>query len=99
MANLDFSKGYKGSFSHRFTVSMLGITAFLVERSNPGLEVGKKEDKVSSLVQLLVYRTQLGIRASSTCEVRLVDSKVPKNAVLGQIGQGYKIAIDTLNEG
>lgn len=74
MANVDFSKGYKG------------ITAFLVDGQNPGLEVGKKEDK-------------LGIRASSTCEVRLVDCKVPKSAVLGHVGQGYKIAIETLNEG
>jgi len=50
------------------------------------LEVGKKEDK-------------LGIRASSTCEVRLVDCKVHKSSVLGEIGKGYKVAIETLNEG
>ncbi|MCL4817918.1 MAG: acyl-CoA dehydrogenase [Vicinamibacteria bacterium] len=63
-----------------------GITAFLVERSFPGFSVGKKEDK-------------LGIRASSTCELILEGCKVPKDNVLGEIGKGYKIAIETLNEG
>jgi alkylation response protein AidB-like acyl-CoA dehydrogenase len=63
-----------------------GITAFLVEREFAGLEVGKKEDK-------------LGIRASSTCEVILDDCKVPKANILGTLGQGYKVAIETLNEG
>ena len=63
-----------------------GITAFLVERDTPGFEVGKKEDK-------------LGIRASSTCELILRDVPVPKANVLGKVGQGYKIAIETLNEG
>ena len=63
-----------------------GITAFLVERDFPGFTVGKKEDK-------------LGIRASSTCELILEDCKVPKENVLGDIGKGYKIAIETLNEG
>ncbi len=63
-----------------------GITAFLVEREFAGLEVGKKEDK-------------LGIRASSTCEVILEDCKVPKANILGAAGQGYKVAIETLNEG
>jgi alkylation response protein AidB-like acyl-CoA dehydrogenase len=63
-----------------------GITAFLVEREFAGLEVGKKEDK-------------LGIRASSTCEVILDDCKVPKANILGVVGQGYKVAIETLNEG
>ena len=63
-----------------------GITAFLVERSFPGFSVGKKEDK-------------LGIRASSTCELILEDCRVPKANVLGALGQGYKIAIETLNEG
>src|SRR6202030_3879811 len=63
-----------------------GITAFLVEREFPGFEVGKKEDK-------------LGIRASSTCELILDDCRVPKTNVIGEIGQGYKIAIETLNEG
>jgi len=63
-----------------------GITAFLVEREFAGLEVGKKEDK-------------LGIRASSTCEVILEDCKVPKTNILGTLGQGYKVAIETLNEG
>src|SRR5204863_2434581 len=63
-----------------------GITAFLVEREFPGFTVGKKEDK-------------LGIRASSTCELILEDCKVPKANVLGEIGKGYKIAIETLNEG
>ncbi len=63
-----------------------GITAFLVEREFPGFKVGKKEDK-------------LGIRASSTCELILDDCRVPKANVVGEIGKGYKIAIETLNEG
>src|SRR5215470_7312427 len=63
-----------------------GITAFLVERSFPGFTVGKKESK-------------LGIRASSTCELILEDCAVKKEKVLGEIGKGYKIAIETLNEG
>ena len=63
-----------------------GITAFLVEKDFPGFSVGKKEDK-------------LGIRASSTCELILEDCRVPKENVLGEIGKGYKIAIETLNEG
>jgi alkylation response protein AidB-like acyl-CoA dehydrogenase len=63
-----------------------GITAFLVERSFPGFTVGKKEDK-------------LGIRASSTCELLLEDCQVPRANVLGEIGKGYKVAIETLNEG
>ena len=63
-----------------------GITAFLVEKSFPGFTVGKKEDK-------------LGIRASSTCELILEDCLVPKENVLGEVGKGYKIAIETLNEG
>jgi len=63
-----------------------GITAFLVEKDFAGFTVGKKEDK-------------LGIRASSTCELILEDCKVPKENVLGEAGKGYKIAIETLNEG
>jgi butyryl-CoA dehydrogenase/short/branched chain acyl-CoA dehydrogenase len=63
-----------------------GITAFLIERDFPGFRVGKKEDK-------------LGIRASSTCELILEDCRVPKENVLGEAGKGYKIAIETLNEG
>ena len=63
-----------------------GITAFLVEKDFPGFSVGKKEDK-------------LGICASSTCELVLEDCKVPKENVLGEVGKGYKIAIETLNEG
>ncbi len=63
-----------------------GITAFLVERGFPGFTVGKKEDK-------------LGIRASSTCELILEDCRVPKTNVLGEAGKGYKVAIETLNEG
>src|SRR4051812_17315134 len=63
-----------------------GITAFLIERDFPGFRVGKKEDKT-------------GIRASSTCELILEDCIVPKENVLGEAGKGYKIAIETLNEG
>ncbi len=63
-----------------------GITAFLVEKDFPGFTVGKKEDK-------------LGIRASSTCELIMEDCKVPKENLLGEVGKGYKIAIETLNEG
>jgi butyryl-CoA dehydrogenase/short/branched chain acyl-CoA dehydrogenase len=74
LANTDPSKGYKG------------ITAFLVEKTFPGFQVGKKEDK-------------LGIRASSTCELILEGVPVPRENVLGEVGKGYKIAIETLNEG
>ena len=63
-----------------------GITAFIIERDCPGFTVGKKEDK-------------LGIRASSTCELILEDCRVPKSQVLGEVGKGYKVAIETLNEG
>jgi len=63
-----------------------GITAFIVERDFPGFSVGKKEDK-------------LGIRASSTTELILDGCEVPEENVLGPVGQGYKIAIDTLNGG
>jgi alkylation response protein AidB-like acyl-CoA dehydrogenase len=63
-----------------------GITAFIVEKEFSGFTVGKKEDK-------------LGIRASSTCELILEDCRVPKSNVLGEAGKGYKIAIETLNEG
>ncbi len=63
-----------------------GITCFIVERGMKGFSVGKKEVK-------------LGIRASSTCEVILDDVKVPKANVVGEVGKGYKIAIETLNEG
>ncbi len=63
-----------------------GITAFLVERDFPGFSVGKKENK-------------LGIRASSTCELILEGCQVPDQNVMGPVGQGYKIAIETLNEG
>ena len=63
-----------------------GITAFLVERDTPGFSVGKKEDK-------------LGIRASSTCELLFDDCQVPVENVVGEIGNGYRIAIETLNEG
>ena len=67
-------------------VGYKGITAFLVERDTPGFAVGKKEDK-------------LGIRASSTCELVLEDCRVAKANVLGEVGKGYKVAIETLNEG
>lgn len=63
-----------------------GITAFIVEKAFPGFSIGKKEDK-------------LGIRASSTCELIFEDLRVPKENVLGEAGKGYKIAIETLNEG
>ncbi|HSJ09873.1 MAG TPA: acyl-CoA dehydrogenase [Longimicrobiales bacterium] len=63
-----------------------GITAFIVERDTPGFSVGKKEDK-------------LGIRASSTVELVMDDCRVPDENVLGEVGKGYKIAIETLNEG
>jgi len=63
-----------------------GITAFIVERDFPGFSVGKKEDK-------------LGLRASSTCELLLDGCRVPRSNVLGTVGQGYKVAIETLNEG
>jgi alkylation response protein AidB-like acyl-CoA dehydrogenase len=63
-----------------------GITAFLVERGAPGFAVGKKEDK-------------LGIRASSTCELLFEDCVVPRAHMLGEVGRGYKVAIETLNEG
>jgi len=73
-ANADPAKGHRG------------ITAFIVERENSGLKIGKKEDK-------------LGIRASSTCELVLEGCRVPGDAVLGEVGQGYKMAIELLNEG
>src|SRR6516164_586605 len=63
-----------------------GVTAFLVERDFPGFQVGKKEDK-------------LGLRASSTCELVLDSCRVPRENVMGEVGKGYKIAIETLNEG
>jgi len=63
-----------------------GITAFLVERGTPGFTIGKKEDK-------------LGIRASSTCELLFDECRVPRVNVLGEVGKGYKVAIETLNEG
>jgi short-chain 2-methylacyl-CoA dehydrogenase len=72
MANVAPEKGYKG------------ITAFLVDRSNPGLKVGKPEDK-------------LGIRASSTCEVQFENCVVSKDDILGEVGKGYKIAIGTVH--
>jgi butyryl-CoA dehydrogenase/short/branched chain acyl-CoA dehydrogenase len=63
-----------------------GVTAFLIEREFPGFQVGKKEDK-------------LGLRASSTCELILDNCRVPRENVMGEVGKGYKIAIETLNEG
>jgi alkylation response protein AidB-like acyl-CoA dehydrogenase len=73
-ANINPSAGYRG------------ITAFVVERGQPGFTIGKKEDK-------------LGIRASSTCELVLDGCRVPRAQVLGEVGKGYKVAIETLNEG
>jgi alkylation response protein AidB-like acyl-CoA dehydrogenase len=69
-----------------FAKGYKGITGFLVERGFPGFSVGKKENK-------------LGIRASSTTELILEECRVPDANVLGPVGQGYKIAIETLNEG
>jgi len=63
-----------------------GITGFVVEKTFPGFTVGKKEDK-------------LGIRASSTCELLFENCEVPKSQIIGEVGKGYKIAIETLNEG
>jgi alkylation response protein AidB-like acyl-CoA dehydrogenase len=63
-----------------------GITCFLVEKGTPGFTLGRKEDK-------------LGIRASSTCELLFSNCRVPAGNVLGEAGKGYKIAIETLNEG
>jgi alkylation response protein AidB-like acyl-CoA dehydrogenase len=63
-----------------------GITAFVIERGTPGFTVGRKEDK-------------LGIRASSTCELILENCQVGADNVLGEAGKGYKVAIETLNEG
>lgn len=63
-----------------------GITAFVVEKDSPGFKVGKKEEK-------------LGIKASSTCELLFENCEVPKENVLGDLGKGYKVAIETLNEG
>jgi alkylation response protein AidB-like acyl-CoA dehydrogenase len=63
-----------------------GITCFVVERGMPGFTIGKKEDK-------------LGIRASSTCELILEDVAVPASHIVGEVGKGYKVAIETLNEG
>ena len=73
-ATIDPAKGYKG------------ITAFIVDRTDPGFSVGKRESK-------------LGIRASSTCELILDRCRIPADRVLGEVGRGYKIAIETLNEG
>lgn len=69
-----------------FSKGYKGITGFIVERGMPGFKVGKKEDK-------------LGIRASSTCELLFENCQVPKENVIGEVGKGYKIAIETLNEG
>jgi alkylation response protein AidB-like acyl-CoA dehydrogenase len=69
-----------------FAQGYRGITAFLIERDTRGFSVGKKEDK-------------LGIRASSTVELLLEDCVLGEDSVLGEVGRGYKIAIETLNEG
>ncbi|KAF7731546.1 hypothetical protein EC973_009310 [Apophysomyces ossiformis] len=92
-ANVDPSKGYKG------------ITAFVVEK-DWGVEIAKREKKVGSKSELFEWTHlitfsfgQLGIRSSSTCVLNLDNIKVPKENVLGEVGQGYKYAIDSLNEG
>jgi len=69
-----------------FDLGYKGITAFIVEKSFEGFSIGKKENK-------------LGIRASSTCELILDGCKVPKENIIGEVGKGYKVAIETLNEG
>lgn len=69
-----------------FSVGYKGITAFLVDKNTPGLSLGKPENK-------------LGIRASSTCPLIFEDVRVPASNILGEYGKGYKIAIETLNEG
>ena len=74
MANVDPSQGYKG------------ITCFVVEKSNPGVKVGRKENK-------------LGIRSSSTHEIDFTDCVVKADRIVGDLGKGYKIAIESLNEG
>eukprot|EP00755_Sulcionema_specki_P011972 Sspe_Gene.50204::Locus_27750_Transcript_1_1_Confidence_1.000_Length_1136::g.50204::m.50204/K09478/ACADSB; short/branched chain acyl-CoA dehydrogenase len=74
MANVDPSKGHRG------------ITCFVVTKDNPGISIGKKENK-------------LGIRASSTCEVLLDNCEVDERDIVGELGKGYKIAIEVLNEG
>lgn len=69
-----------------FSAGYKGITAFMVDRDTPGLTIARHEDK-------------LGIRASSTCPVILEDARVPASNIIGEYGKGYKIAIETLNEG
>ena len=69
-----------------FSKGYKGITGFIVERGTKGFSIGKKEDKI-------------GIRASSTCELLFDNCEVPKANVIGEVGKGYKIAIETLNEG
>lgn len=69
-----------------FSAGYKGITAFIIDRDTPGLSIAKHEDK-------------LGIRASSTCPVIMEDVRVPASAIVGEYGKGYKIAIETLNEG
>jgi len=69
-----------------FSIGYKGITAFLVDKDTPGLSLGRPENK-------------LGIRASSTCPVIFEDVRVPSSNIIGEFGKGYKIAIETLNEG
>lgn len=69
-----------------FSAGYKGITAFIVDRGTPGLTIAKHEDK-------------LGIRASSTCPVLMDDVRIPVSNIIGEYGKGYKIAIETLNEG
>lgn len=69
-----------------FSIGYKGITAFLVDKNTPGLSLGKPENK-------------LGIRASSTCPLIFEDVRVPASNIIGEYGKGYKIAIETLNEG
>lgn len=86
ITNAENSGAYIVFANADFSAGYKGITAFIVDRNAKGLSIGKHEDK-------------LGIRASSTCPVILDDVRVPASNIIGEYGKGYKIAIETLNEG